>query len=161
MWQNCLEVCDCKENQEDWSLWPQVVHMREKKKYEFVSLLGSPIEKVKVPKLEANPLSRLSDELVRTVQRFRVGAGVRRREQLLATVPEKRECEETIRGIRDLAKDFFLRIFQNFFVGFSTFRGTCFREWQSCTADSFPQLGLLAPRSSWTGLEKKKSFLLL
>ena len=65
--------------------------MREKKKYEFVSLLGSPIEKVKVPKLEANPLSRLSYELVRTVQRLWVGSRVRRRKQLLATVPENRE----------------------------------------------------------------------
>ena len=59
--------------------------------YESVCLLGSPIEKVKVPKLEANPLSRLSDELVRTVQRLWVGSRVRRRKQLLTTVPENRE----------------------------------------------------------------------
>ena len=69
-------------------------------------LLCAPIEEVKVPKLETNSLSGLSDELVRTVERFWVGSGVRWREQLLATVPEKRECKETI-----LAENFFLRIF--------------------------------------------------
>ena len=74
-------------------------------------LLCSPIEEVKVPKLKPNPLSRLSDELVRTIESFWVGSGVRRREQLLATVPEKRECKETI-----LAENFFLRIFRNFFL---------------------------------------------
>ena len=74
-------------------------------------LLCAPIEEVKVPKLETNSLSGLSDELVRTVERFWVGSGVRWREQLLATVPEKRECKETI-----LAENFFLRIFQNFFL---------------------------------------------
>ena len=74
-------------------------------------LLCAPIEEVKVPKLQTNSLSRLSDELVRTVERFWVGSGVRWREQLLATVPEKRECKETI-----LAENFFLRIFQNFFL---------------------------------------------
>ena len=63
-----------------------------------ILLLCAPIEKVKVPKLEANPLSGLSDELVRTVQRLWVRSRVRRRKQLLATVPENRECEETIRG---------------------------------------------------------------
>ena len=63
-----------------------------------IFLLCASIEKVKVPKLEANPLSRLSYELVRTVQRLWVRSRVRRRKQLLATVPENRECEETIRG---------------------------------------------------------------
>ena len=82
-------------------------------------LLCSAIEEVKVPKLEANPLSRLSDELVSTVQSLWVGSRVRWRKELLATVPEKIQCEETIRGIRNLLETFFLEFAKTFFVGFS------------------------------------------
>ena len=53
--------------------------------------LSSPVEKVKVPELEPDPLPRLPDELVSTVQGLRVGSRVGRGKQFLATVPEKRE----------------------------------------------------------------------
>ena len=55
--------------------------------------LSSPVEKVKVPELEPDPLPRLPDELVSTIQGLRVGSRVGRREQFLATVPEKRETD--------------------------------------------------------------------
>ena len=133
-------------------------------------LLGASIEKIKVPKLESDPLSRLPNELVRTIQCLWVGSRIRRREQFFASVPEKKK--ETFSGRYNWLRpcvnflhprhsdsvlkepDDFHQIIFVFSKSSLTSRGTCFHVLQSCKVDFCPQRGPLAPRSLWTALHK-------